>query len=171
MGCEFEQSYARAMRRFQPVGWPYAAAVLGVVGITASIAAVRPWLDLPNLAFAYLLLVLWLGARYGWPPAVAAALLAFTAYDWFFVPPFGTLWVSGPRELANLAVLVAAALLGGRLVASLAAREAGALAEAHESGILYELAIAALREPEGTAAMSLVCERAVSAAGADAMSL
>src|SRR5262245_19004275 len=159
------------LRRIRPAALPYAAAVLGVAVISALIAAVRPWIDVPNLAVAYLLLVLWLGARHGWPPAVAAALLAFVAYDWFFVPPFGTLWISAPRELVNLVVLVAAALAGGRLVTSLAAREAGAVAEAHESGILYDLAIAALREPVGTAALSQLCECAVAAAGVEAMSL
>src|SRR6266446_4870428 len=102
---------------------PYIAALLGVAAITALIALVRPWLDLPNLTVAYLLLVLWLGARFGWPSAVAAALLAFVSYDWFFVPPFGTLLISAPRELLNLVVLLVAALAGGRLAASLAARE------------------------------------------------
>jgi two-component system sensor histidine kinase KdpD len=158
------------VRRTWPEAAPYLAAAGGVAVITAVIALVRPWLDLPNLTAAYLLLVLWLGARYGWPPAVSAALLAFVAYDWFFVPPYGTLWISAPRELLNLVVLLVAALAGGRLAASLAAREAGAKSRAQESGILYELAIAALREPVGTAALSLVCERAV-AAGLGGVSL
>src|SRR5215470_10054490 len=132
-------------RRIRRAALPYVAALIGVAAITAVIGLVRPWLDLPNLAAAYLLLVLWLGGRYGWPPAISAALLAFLAYDWFLVPPFGTLWISAPRELLNLVVLIVAALAGGRLAASLAAREAGAAAEAQESGILYELAIAAVR--------------------------
>src|SRR5215472_7382661 len=147
------------LRRIRRAALPYVAALIGVAAITALIGLVRPWLDLPNLAAAYLLLVLWLGGRYGWPPAISAALLAFLAYDWFLVPPFGTLWISAPRELLNLVVLIVAALAGGRLAASLAAREAGAAAEAQESGILYELAIAAL------------CERAATAGGVDSMTL
>src|SRR2546430_14362472 len=113
------------MRRVQQAALPYAAAALGVAAITALIATVRPWNGPPNLAIGYVLLVLWLGARHGWPPAVAAALLAVLAYDWFFVPPYGTFWVSGPRELANLAVPLAAAPLGGPLGAPPAARGAG----------------------------------------------
>lgn len=152
-------------------GRPFAAAVLGVAAITALIGVLRPWLDLPNLTAAYLLLVLWLSARYGWAPAVSAAVLAFLAYDWFFVPPFGTLYISAPRDLVNLVILVATALAGGRLAASLAAREAGAVASAQESSILYEVAIAALREPGPEAALALLCDRAVSAAGLEAMTL
>ena len=161
------------MRWTWPLGRavPYSAAVLGVAAITAAIGLVRPWVELPNLTVAYLLLVLFLGARYGWPSAVSAAFLAFLAYDWFLVPPYGTLWISAPRELLNLIVLVLAALAGGRLAASLAAREAGAVAEAEESGILYELAIAALREPVETTALARLCERAVTPGGLEAMSL
>src|SRR5215470_418767 len=107
-------------RRIRRAALPYVAAITALIGL------VRPWLDLPNLAAAYLLLVLWLGGRYGWPPAISVALLAFLAYDWFLVPPFGTLWISAPREALNLVVLIVAALAGGRLAASLAAREAGA---------------------------------------------
>jgi two-component system sensor histidine kinase KdpD len=150
---------------------PYAVAVLGVAAITAAIGAARPWVDLPNLAVAYVVFVLWLSARFGWLPAVSAAVLAFVAYDWFLVPPFGTLYISAVRDLLNLVVLVAAALVGGRLAASLAAREAGALASAQESSILSEVAIAALREPTSEAALSLLCERAVSVAGLESMTL
>ncbi len=159
------------MRRIGSAAVPYAAALIGVAAVTALIGLVRPWLDLPNLTVAYVLLVLWLGGRYGWLPAVSAALLGFLTYEWFFVPPFGTLWISAPRDLLNLVVLLIASLAGGRLAASLAAREAGATAEAQESGILYEVAIAALREPVGTTALSLLCERAATAGGVEAMTL
>jgi len=150
---------------------PYLAALAGVAVVTAVIWAVRPWLDIPNLAVAYLLLVLWVGARWGWPPAVAAAVGAFLTYDWFLVPPYGTLYISAPRELLNLVVLLVAAVAGGRLAASLAAGRAGAEASARESGVLNEVAIAALRDPEAAAALRLLCERAVASGGLAAISL
>jgi two-component system sensor histidine kinase KdpD len=159
------------MSRAWRLAVPYAFALAGTGAVTTLIAGVRPWIELPSLAAAYVLLVLWLGARYGWPPAVVAAGAAFVAYDWFLVPPYGTLYISAPRELVNLLVLIAAALLGGRLVAVLAARGAGAAASAEESGILYELAIAALQEPDGTGALALLCERARTAGGLRSMTL
>jgi two-component system, OmpR family, sensor histidine kinase KdpD len=159
------------MRRWRLEAPPYLTALAGVALITVAIALVRPWLDVPNLSVCYLLLVLWLGARWGWPPAVAAAVLAFLAYDWFFVPPFGTLYISAPRELLNLVVLLLAAVLGGRLVASLAAARAGAEASARESGVLNEVAVAALRDPQAAAALRLLCERAVASGGVSAISL
>lgn len=149
----------------------YVTAVLGVAAITAAIGVLRPWVDLPNLVVAYLLLVLWLSARFGWLPAVSAAVLAFVSYDWFLVPPYGTLYISAPRDLLNLVVLVAAALAGGRLAATLAAREAGAIESARESGILTEIATTALREATPAPALSLLCDRAVTAAGLESMTL
>lgn len=159
------------MRTWWSRGRPYVSAVLGVAAITAAIGVLRPWVDLPNLAVAYLLLVLWLSARFGWLPAVSAAVLAFVSYDWFLVPPYGTLYISAPRDLLNLVVLVAAALAGGRLAVTLAAREAGAIASARESGILTEIATTALREATPEPALSLLCDRAVSAAGLESMTL
>src|SRR5262249_44032611 len=58
-----------------------------------------------------------------------------------------------------------------RLAAPRAVREAGGAGEVQESGSLYELAIAALREPVGTAALSLLCQRATTAGGVEAMTL
>jgi two-component system, OmpR family, sensor histidine kinase KdpD len=159
------------MRRWWSAAAPYAVTLAGVAAVTVLIGAVRPWLDAPNLAVAYLLLVLWLGARWGWPPAIVAAGLAFLAYDWFFVPPYGTLYVSAPRELLDLVVLLVAAMVGGRLSASLAAGRAGAEASARESGVLHEVALAALADPEAAAALRLLCERAVASGGVSALSL
>jgi two-component system, OmpR family, sensor histidine kinase KdpD len=150
---------------------PYLAAVAGVAAITAAIAAVRPWVDIPNLVVAYLLLVLLLGARWGWPPAATAAVLAFGAYDFFFVPPYGTLYVSAPRELLNLVVLLAGALAGGRLAAVMASQRELARSAALEFATLYEVAIAALNEPEAAAALRLLCERAAALRGVHAATL
>jgi len=159
------------MTRALRLAIPYLAAIAGVAAVTALIWAVRGWLDIPNLAVAYVLVVLWMGARWGWPPAAATAVLAFAAYDWFLVPPYGTLYISAPRELLNLVVLLLAAVVGGRLAASLAAGRAGAEASARESGVLNEVAIAALRDPEAAAALRLLCERAVASGGLASITL
>jgi two-component system sensor histidine kinase KdpD len=150
---------------------PYLAGLVGIGLVTALIATVRPFAVLPNLSAAYVLVVLFLSARWGWRPAVATALLAFVAYDFFFVAPLGTLWISAPRDVLDLAVLLAAALLGARLVSTLAHERRGAVAEAVESNILNEVAIAALQAPEGAEALALLCRRAVESGGLQAMAL
>jgi len=70
-------------------------------------------------------------------------------------------------------LLLAAALFGARLVSTLAGQRRGAAARAAESGILYEVAIAAIRERGGAGpeALNLLCRRAVEAGGVEAMAL
>lgn len=139
---------------------PYGYALVGVTAITALIGLVRSRYAVPDLSMVYLVLVLWLGARYGILPAALAGVAAFLAYDFFFVPPPGTFAVRGPNELLGLVLLLAAALVTGQLAASLREASARSSATAEEATALYELATGALRLPEVNAAISLLCERA-----------
>ncbi|HEY8680491.1 MAG TPA: ATP-binding protein [Candidatus Dormibacteraeota bacterium] len=139
---------------------PYGYALAGVALITALIGLVRSQYAVPDLSMVYLVLVLWLGARYGILPAALAGVAALLAYDFFFVPPPGTLAVRGPNELLGLVLLLAAALVTGQLAASLRYASARSAATAEEATALYELATGALRLPEVNSALSLLCERA-----------
>ena len=139
---------------------PYPIAIGGAIGITAAIALIRSVTSVPGLSAVYLLLVLWLGARWGRGPAVAGSIAAFLLYDFFFVPPIGTFSVSGPAQLLELVVLLAVALVTSQLAASLRRTHASAEALAGESRALYELATAALRSPDVTVALTMLCRRA-----------
>lgn len=139
---------------------PYAVAIAGVVAITAAIGAVQSYAKVGGLSALYLLLVLWIGARWGRWPAVTASVAAFLMYDFFFVPPVGTFTVAGPTELLELIVLLAVALVTSQLASSLRRTQATAEAVAAQSRALYELATVALRSPEVSAALALLCERA-----------
>lgn len=144
---------------------PYAVAIGGVIAITAAIELITSLAAVPGLSTLYLLLVLWLGARWGRGPAVAASLAAFLLYDYFFVPPVGAFSVRGPAELLELVVLLAVALVTSQLAASLRRTQARAQALARESRALYELATEALRSPEVTAALGLLSRRATELRG------
>lgn len=139
---------------------PYLVGSLGVGAITVGIAIVLSHVTVPNLSVIYVLLVLWLGSRYGKAPAVVASLLAFAAYDYFFVPPVGAFTVAGPSQLLELILLLTVALVTGQLVASLKKARVEAEAAAADSGDLYDLATAVLRLPEVAAALDLLCKRA-----------
>src|ERR1700687_680512 len=139
---------------------PYSVAIVGALLITSAIAVISSRASVPGLSAFYLLLVLWLGARWGIGPAVAGSVAAFLLYDYFFVPPIGTFTVSGPKEFLELVVLLAVALVTGQLAASLRRTQSSAEVLAAESRALYELATAALRSPEVTIARSLLRERA-----------
>lgn len=140
---------------------PYGAAIAGAVVVTVAIALISTQLQVPGLSAFYLLLVLWLGATWGRGPAVAGSVAAFLLYDYFFVPPVGTFAVRGTNELLELVVLLAVALVTGQLAGSLRRTQTAAEALAADERAMYELATAALRSPEVTAALSLLSDRAV----------
>src|SRR2546430_139653 len=120
------QSPARNLTAMLRRWAPYAIAVAGAIAITVVIAAAQAFDSIAGLSAPYLLLVLWLGARFGRWPAVTASTAAFLLYDFFFVPPVGTFAVRGPSELLELVVLLAVALVTGQLAASLRRTHAGA---------------------------------------------
>jgi two-component system sensor histidine kinase KdpD len=139
---------------------PYAVALGGSAAITAAIGLVTAHASIAGLSAFYLLLVLWLGQRWGRGPAITGSVAAFLLYDFFFVPPVGTFSVRGPAELIELVVLLAVALVTSQLAGSLRRAQAATEAVASDSRALYELAVAALRTPQVTAALAMLCERA-----------
>ena len=150
---------------------PYALAVVGAVAITAAIGFVVSIASVQGLSAAYLLLVLWLGARWGRGPAISGSIAAFLLYDYFFVPPAGTFAVSGPAQLVELVVLLAVALVTSQLASSLRRTRASTEALAAESRALYELATVALRSPDVTVALTMLCRRATELDGVDRFAL
>ena len=138
---------------------PYSIAIGGAVVITAAIGLVTSRATVAGLSAVYLLLVLWLGARWGRGPAIAGSVAAFLLYDFFFVPPVGTFNVRGPAELLELLVLLAVALVTSQLAASQRRASTAAEALAADSSALYELATAALRTPQVTVALAMLCEQ------------
>ncbi|HEY1419695.1 MAG TPA: DUF4118 domain-containing protein [Candidatus Dormibacteraeota bacterium] len=139
---------------------PYAVAVGGAAAVTAAIGLITSRTPATGLSAVYLLLVLWLGARWGRGPAVAGSVAAFLLYDYFFVPPAGTFAVRGPAELLELVVLLAVALVTSQLAGSLRRSQSTAEALAADSRGLYELGTVALRAPEVGVALAMLCERA-----------
>ncbi len=95
-------------------GRAYAGAVLAVAVATAAAggvdhvlraAAGRPG-DRTNVAMVYLLAVVFVAARLGLGPAVAASGLGVAAFDYFFVPPCYTLAVGDAQYLVTFAVIL-----------------------------------------------------------------
>jgi len=142
---------------------PYGVALGGAIAITALIGVIAQLTSIAGLSALYLLLVLWLGARWGRGPAVAGSLAAFLLYDFFFVPPVGTFAVRGPAELVELLVLLAVALVTSQLAASLRRAQATSEAIARDSRALYQLTTAMLRTHEVVpATLAMVSESAIS---------
>ena len=147
------------------------AALVGVALITALIGLVRPWLDVPSLAVSYVVLVLFVGALWGRLRAIGIALIAFLTYEFFFVPPYGTLLISAPKDVLNLLVLLAAAVLGGTLAAWLRDARLTAQSAALTTSTLYEVAVTALKARDVGQSLDAVVGATARIPGIESMTL
>jgi two-component system sensor histidine kinase KdpD len=109
---------------------------------TLAIAVIRIGFDGYRSSYpapVYLLAVLIVGMRYGTWPAVLTSFAAFLLYDFLFVEPRYTLTVNDPDEWLNLLILLAVAVVIGRLAALQAARAVEAADRAREAEALYAI--------------------------------
>jgi two-component system sensor histidine kinase KdpD len=112
-----------------------AAICLALVGTTLAVAAIRA--VVPDVAPVYLLAVLAVGMLYGTAPAVVTSVAAFLLYDFLFVPPIYTFTIASPDEWLNLLLLLAVAVVIGRLAALQTQRAQEAADRALEAESLY----------------------------------
>ena len=112
-----------------------AAIFLALAGTTLAVGAIRA--VVPDVAPVYLLAVLAVGMLYGTLPAVTTSVAAFLLYDFLFVPPVFTFTIASPDEWLNLLLLLAVAVVIGRLAALQTQRAQEAADRAVEAESLY----------------------------------
>ena len=106
----------------------YLAAALGVVAVTAVCAPFAGQLNSTTVALAMLLAVLFVASVWGSRPALVASVLGALAFDYYFLPPFGTFAVGDVQDWVAFGALVVTAVTVGELSAR--ARQRAAAAEA-----------------------------------------
>ncbi len=84
--------------------------------VTAFLVSVRPHLNSTYITLAYLLVVQGGSARRGRPLGVALAAVAFLSFDYFFLPPFGTLTIQDPLNWFVLFAFLATGVLSAQLL-------------------------------------------------------
>jgi two-component system sensor histidine kinase KdpD len=89
----------------------YVESLLGIAAASLFIALVNQFVHIGNISLVYLLVVLYVATRYGRAPAILASILAFLAYDVFFIPPYYRLTVDDPAEWLTLLTLLVTALV------------------------------------------------------------
>ena len=97
----------------------YPAAALGVAAMTGLIYRLPGASHIANISMLYLLVVIGLALCFGSSPAIFAAVLAFLAFDWFFVQPYYTFTVRDPAEWLALVMFLITASIIGQLTALL----------------------------------------------------
>ncbi len=127
-------------RRRTIAGW--LLATVGIVALTAALAATRDLHDLPLEMLLFLGLTVGCALLGGFGPALASAVLGSLALNWFFTPPLYTFTIDDPQNAVAVVVFVIIALGVGSAVhlsdrraaaARAAQREAQALAASAEN--------------------------------------
>jgi two-component system sensor histidine kinase KdpD len=123
--------------------WGYIATLLGVGGITALASALSHVLNLGNVALLYLLPVMAAASLYGLRTGLFAGIASSLAYNFFFLPPTGTLTVSNPENVVSIIVLLGIAVATSQLTSRVRAQAdlaaASARTNATLAGFLHQL--------------------------------
>ncbi len=127
------------------------AALLAAAGSTAAAVGVGEllalWLRLPNLSMIFLTAVLYCAVQFGLRSAIAASILSFLAYDFFFVEPLYAFTIAEPQEFFALLIFLVVAVLTGWLAGRTRDQARNARENARTTRSLYELS----RKLSGTA--------------------
>jgi two-component system sensor histidine kinase KdpD len=137
----------------------YVAALLGVAAMTIAIHYALHYARIANISALYLLVILAVAVGYGSGPAVLASLLAFLAFDWFFVQPTGQWTVHDPAEWVALLTFLAVGLITGHLAGRLRQREAEARRRVEEIEALERLSRTITSRVEAQEALDEVVRR------------
>jgi two-component system sensor histidine kinase KdpD len=145
-----------AARRL-PAWARYGMALLGVAVVTVLIAALGRF-HLANATMLHLVVVLLAAVALGRGPAVAAAIGAFLASNFFLVEPRFSLIVADPEEWVTLLLLLLAAIVTGQVAAGQERRAEEAEAHARQADLLYDVS-QLMTESNLARALDAVAER------------
>jgi two-component system sensor histidine kinase KdpD len=118
----------------------YAWAVAAVALCTAAGFLLVGRIDPVNLVMLYLLAVVVVSLRHGRGPSALASVLGVAAFDFFFIPPYGTFAVSDTQYLFTFAVLLVTGILISTLTARAAVQARAARQRAQRVAGLYAVA-------------------------------
>ncbi|TXH95977.1 MAG: DUF4118 domain-containing protein [Pseudorhodobacter sp.] len=125
-------------RDVRPLGWliPCIGSIAIVTGIATGLSS---YLSLANLAFLFLLPVIFVAGRHGLIHGLITAAASTLAFNFFLVPPLHTLQITDADNLATLAILFAVAFAASHFAGQLQSQAHLARRKAAESEALADL--------------------------------
>lgn len=121
-------------------GWgsptDYIWSTLMIVGMTALGRLLIEIIDLGNIALLYLIPVMFAAASFSLRAGLFAGLLSSLAYNFFFLPPTGTLTVSNPENVISILVLLGVAIVTSQFAARVRAQADLAQSSARQNAAL-----------------------------------
>ena len=126
----------------------YVVAVVGVATMTGAISLIPDHARISNISSLYLVVVLAVAAVFGGGPAIAASILAFLSFDWFFTRPIGDLKVTDPDEWLALILFLLTAVVTSQLAAAQRRRAAEAQRREREAIVLANISSVIARQAD-----------------------
>ena len=136
-------------------------AIVSTLLLTGIIYLLHLYPSIPNISLTYLLIVLALASTRGMFAAVLSALVAFSSFDYFLVPPLYTFTIARFEEWLALFVFLTTAIITGQLASTMRTRAEQASQQARETRILYELVRATNSEEKQERQLNVVARAVV----------
>lgn len=133
--------------RYIPGICGYVAAVACTAAATLAFLPLRADFAKGQWALLYLLIVVLVASLGGVRPALLSAVLSFFAWNFFFLPPFGTLRIHDPKDWLCLLVFLAVGVAMGLQTGRMRERHAQAVARERETAMLNRFSAQLVSDP------------------------
>ena len=137
----------------------YLGPVAGVITVTFCFRLVTAGVNSTTVALSFLLVVLFAAAAHGIGPAILASVAGMICFNFFFLPPVGTLTIYDPQNWVALFAFLVTAITASQL-SSAARKRAREAEESHEQvWKLYQLSRAIIITPDPETAVSTISKQ------------
>lgn len=130
-----------------------------VIAIALLSSLLEPFLGYRAVGFLLLLTVLTLSLFFSLGPILLAALFSAVIWDFFFIPPYGTLTISQPEDMIMCVAYFVAAIVTGTLTHRIRRRELMLRRREVRTEALYEIVRTIVGARDKQEMIQTVCER------------
>lgn len=135
----------------------YIWSLVSVAAMTVLGRVLLAEIDLGNIALLFLVPVMFAAATFGLRAGLFTAVAASLAYNFFFLPPTGTLTVSNPENVVSILVLLGVAVVTGQFAARVRAQADLAGSSARQNAALASFSRQLTVAADQDALMQAIC--------------
>jgi two-component system, OmpR family, sensor histidine kinase KdpD len=134
----------------------YLGPLSGVAAVTVCYRLLITGVNATTVALSLLLVVLFAAAAHGIGPAILASIAGMLCFNFFFLPPFGTLTIHDPQNWVALFAFLVTAIIASQLPSAARKRAREAEKSREEVWRLYQLSRAIILTPDPETAVSTI---------------
>ncbi|KQZ77004.1 histidine kinase [Sphingopyxis sp. Root214] len=135
----------------------YIWSLVMVAAMTALARLLLAAIDLGNIALLFLVPVMFAAATFGLRAGLFAGLASSLAYNFFFLPPTGTLTVNNPENVVSILVLLGVAVVTSQFAARVRAQADLAQWSARQNAALASFSRQLIAAPDQDTLMHAIC--------------